>query len=44
MTSQQGNQDIYYAQHVDVLIRTDSEGFNKKILIKNHNSTDYYNS
>ena len=44
MTSQQGDQDIYYAQHVDVLIRTDSEGFNKKILIKNHNSTDYYNS
>lgn len=44
MVSQQGDQDIYYAEHVDVLVRADSEGFNKKILIKYHNDSSYYNS
>ena len=44
MLSQQGNQDIYYAEHVDILIRTDVENLSNKILIKHHNDNSYYNS
>ncbi len=43
MISLQGEQEIYYQEHSDIRIRVNSEGINKKILIKEH-SKNCYNS